>query len=171
MRYVLAFFLPWLSLILQGKIGSGIICLIFTNHNYRLDSCLYMGFYGFKQDVCRQKNSYDYHGNEKSKLNPNSSKQFTAQHPSALRGLPTSNNYLLSEIPQIKICGDYFHLSPHFCGKYKSYLPHEYQKTKYAIQEFHYSIRELNTTPFATVAIIKQIYSPIQLSKKSICKS
>ncbi|AWG25099.1 YqaE/Pmp3 family membrane protein [Flavobacterium kingsejongi] len=28
MRYVLAFFLPWLSLILQGKIGSGIICLI-----------------------------------------------------------------------------------------------------------------------------------------------
>jgi uncharacterized membrane protein YqaE (UPF0057 family) len=28
MRYVLAFFLPWLSLILQGKIGAGIICLI-----------------------------------------------------------------------------------------------------------------------------------------------
>lgn len=28
MRYVLAFFLPWLSLISQGKIGSGIICLI-----------------------------------------------------------------------------------------------------------------------------------------------
>lgn len=28
MRYVLAFFLPWLSLMLQGKIGSGIICLI-----------------------------------------------------------------------------------------------------------------------------------------------
>lgn len=28
MRYVLAFFLPWLSLILQGKIGSGIICLL-----------------------------------------------------------------------------------------------------------------------------------------------
>lgn len=28
MRYVLAFFLPWLSLILQGKIVSGIICLI-----------------------------------------------------------------------------------------------------------------------------------------------
>lgn len=28
MRYVLAFFLPCLSLILQGKIGSGIICLI-----------------------------------------------------------------------------------------------------------------------------------------------
>jgi uncharacterized membrane protein YqaE (UPF0057 family) len=28
MRYVLAFFLPWLSLLLQGKIGSGIICLV-----------------------------------------------------------------------------------------------------------------------------------------------
>ncbi|NHN24947.1 YqaE/Pmp3 family membrane protein [Flavobacterium jejuense] len=28
MRYVLAFFFPWLSLILQGKILSGIICLI-----------------------------------------------------------------------------------------------------------------------------------------------
>jgi uncharacterized membrane protein YqaE (UPF0057 family) len=28
MRYILAFFLPWLSLILQGKIGSGIICLL-----------------------------------------------------------------------------------------------------------------------------------------------
>ncbi|UMY66454.1 MULTISPECIES: YqaE/Pmp3 family membrane protein [unclassified Flavobacterium] len=28
MRYVLAFFFPWLSLLLQGKIGSGIVCLI-----------------------------------------------------------------------------------------------------------------------------------------------
>jgi uncharacterized membrane protein YqaE (UPF0057 family) len=28
MRYVIAFFLPWLSLLLQGKILSGIICLI-----------------------------------------------------------------------------------------------------------------------------------------------
>lgn len=28
MRYVLAFFFPWLSLLLQGKIGSGIICLL-----------------------------------------------------------------------------------------------------------------------------------------------
>jgi len=28
MRYVIAFFLPWLSLFLQGKIFSGIICLI-----------------------------------------------------------------------------------------------------------------------------------------------
>lgn len=28
MRYVLAFFFTWLSLILQGKIGSGIICLL-----------------------------------------------------------------------------------------------------------------------------------------------
>jgi TM2 domain-containing membrane protein YozV len=28
MRYVLAFFLPWLSLIFQGKIGAGILCLI-----------------------------------------------------------------------------------------------------------------------------------------------
>jgi uncharacterized membrane protein YqaE (UPF0057 family) len=28
MRYILAFFLPWLSLILQGKILSGIICLM-----------------------------------------------------------------------------------------------------------------------------------------------
>jgi len=28
MRYVLAFFFPWLSLILQGKILSGIICLL-----------------------------------------------------------------------------------------------------------------------------------------------
>ncbi|HYG15498.1 MAG TPA: YqaE/Pmp3 family membrane protein [Bacteroidia bacterium] len=28
MRYVIAFFLPWLSLLLQGKIGAGIICLI-----------------------------------------------------------------------------------------------------------------------------------------------
>lgn len=28
MRYVLAFFFPWLSLMLQGKVGSGIICLI-----------------------------------------------------------------------------------------------------------------------------------------------
>jgi uncharacterized membrane protein YqaE (UPF0057 family) len=28
MRYVLAFFLPWLSLLLQGKILSGIICLL-----------------------------------------------------------------------------------------------------------------------------------------------
>ena len=28
MIYVLAFFFPWLSLMLQGKIGSGIICLI-----------------------------------------------------------------------------------------------------------------------------------------------
>ncbi|WP_072943928.1 YqaE/Pmp3 family membrane protein [Flavobacterium granuli] len=27
MRYVIAFFLPWLSLILQGKILSGVICL------------------------------------------------------------------------------------------------------------------------------------------------
>ncbi|MFL9844638.1 YqaE/Pmp3 family membrane protein [Flavobacterium rhizosphaerae] len=28
MRYVIAFFFPWLSLFLQGKIISGIICLI-----------------------------------------------------------------------------------------------------------------------------------------------
>lgn len=28
MRYVVAFFFPWLSLLLQGKIISGIICLI-----------------------------------------------------------------------------------------------------------------------------------------------
>ena len=28
MRYILAFFLPWLSLMLQGKIGAGIVCLI-----------------------------------------------------------------------------------------------------------------------------------------------
>lgn len=28
MRYVIAFFFPWLSLFLQGKIGSGIICLL-----------------------------------------------------------------------------------------------------------------------------------------------
>lgn len=28
MRYLLALFLPWLSLILQGKIFSGILCLI-----------------------------------------------------------------------------------------------------------------------------------------------
>lgn len=28
MRYVIAFFLPWLSLMLQGKIVSGIICLL-----------------------------------------------------------------------------------------------------------------------------------------------
>lgn len=28
MRYVIAFFFPWLSLILQGKIGAGILCLI-----------------------------------------------------------------------------------------------------------------------------------------------
>ncbi|MEP2669067.1 MAG: YqaE/Pmp3 family membrane protein [Cyclobacteriaceae bacterium] len=27
MRYVLAFFLPWLSLMFQGKIGAGIVCL------------------------------------------------------------------------------------------------------------------------------------------------
>ncbi|WP_413998018.1 YqaE/Pmp3 family membrane protein [Flavobacterium sp. W1B] len=27
MRYLIAFFLPWLSLLLQGKILSGIICL------------------------------------------------------------------------------------------------------------------------------------------------
>ncbi|MFV5685794.1 YqaE/Pmp3 family membrane protein [Flavobacterium sp. GB2R13] len=28
MRYVLVFFLPWLSLLLQGKIVSGIFCLV-----------------------------------------------------------------------------------------------------------------------------------------------
>ena len=28
MRYVVAFFFPWLSLLLQGKILSGIICLL-----------------------------------------------------------------------------------------------------------------------------------------------
>ena len=28
MRYVLAFFFPWLSLLLQGKILSGFICLL-----------------------------------------------------------------------------------------------------------------------------------------------
>ncbi|MFL9838375.1 YqaE/Pmp3 family membrane protein [Flavobacterium sp. ST-75] len=28
MRYVIAFFFPWLSLFFQGKILSGIICLI-----------------------------------------------------------------------------------------------------------------------------------------------
>lgn len=28
MRYVIAFFFPFLSLFLQGKIGSGIVCLI-----------------------------------------------------------------------------------------------------------------------------------------------
>lgn len=28
MRYILALFLPWLSLMFQGKIGAGIICLI-----------------------------------------------------------------------------------------------------------------------------------------------
>jgi uncharacterized membrane protein YqaE (UPF0057 family) len=28
MRYVVAFFLPWLSLLLQGKILAGIVCLI-----------------------------------------------------------------------------------------------------------------------------------------------
>ena len=28
MRYVLALFLPWLSLMFQGNVGAGIICLI-----------------------------------------------------------------------------------------------------------------------------------------------
>lgn len=28
MRYLLALFLPWLSLILQGKVFSGILCLV-----------------------------------------------------------------------------------------------------------------------------------------------
>lgn len=28
MRYVIAFFFPWLSLFMQGKIGSGILCLL-----------------------------------------------------------------------------------------------------------------------------------------------
>jgi uncharacterized membrane protein YqaE (UPF0057 family) len=28
MRYVVAFFVPWLSLMLQGKILSGIVCLL-----------------------------------------------------------------------------------------------------------------------------------------------
>lgn len=28
MRYVIAFFLPWLSLLLQGKILSGVVCLL-----------------------------------------------------------------------------------------------------------------------------------------------
>ncbi|AWH87056.1 YqaE/Pmp3 family membrane protein [Flavobacterium album] len=28
MRYVIAFFFPWLSLFLQGKIMSGFICLV-----------------------------------------------------------------------------------------------------------------------------------------------
>ncbi|KGO91285.1 YqaE/Pmp3 family membrane protein [Flavobacterium subsaxonicum] len=28
MRYVIAFFFPWLSLFLQGKLISGIVCLI-----------------------------------------------------------------------------------------------------------------------------------------------
>ena len=28
MRYVVAFFLPWLSLMFEGKIGAGIICLL-----------------------------------------------------------------------------------------------------------------------------------------------
>ncbi|WNM17977.1 YqaE/Pmp3 family membrane protein [Flavobacterium capsici] len=28
MRYVIAFFFPWLSLLLQGKILSGILCLL-----------------------------------------------------------------------------------------------------------------------------------------------
>ncbi|MHA3789141.1 YqaE/Pmp3 family membrane protein [Flavobacterium hauense] len=28
MRYVIAFFFPFLSLMLQGKIGSGLLCLI-----------------------------------------------------------------------------------------------------------------------------------------------
>ena len=28
MRYVIAFFLPWLSLLLQGKLLSGLICLL-----------------------------------------------------------------------------------------------------------------------------------------------
>ena len=28
MRYILALFLPWLSLMLQGKVGAGIVCLI-----------------------------------------------------------------------------------------------------------------------------------------------
>lgn len=28
MRYVIALFLPWLSLMFQGKIGAGIICLL-----------------------------------------------------------------------------------------------------------------------------------------------
>ncbi|AXG73492.1 YqaE/Pmp3 family membrane protein [Flavobacterium arcticum] len=28
MRYVIAFFFPWLSLFLQGKIISGLLCLI-----------------------------------------------------------------------------------------------------------------------------------------------
>lgn len=28
MRYVIAFFFPWLSLMLQGKILSGVICLL-----------------------------------------------------------------------------------------------------------------------------------------------
>ncbi|MDP4933394.1 MAG: YqaE/Pmp3 family membrane protein [Salibacteraceae bacterium] len=28
MRYVLAFFLPWLSLMMQGKIFAGIVCLV-----------------------------------------------------------------------------------------------------------------------------------------------
>lgn len=28
MRYILALFLPWLSLMFQGKIGAGIVCLL-----------------------------------------------------------------------------------------------------------------------------------------------
>lgn len=28
MRYVIAFFFPWLSLLLQGKVGSAILCLV-----------------------------------------------------------------------------------------------------------------------------------------------
>lgn len=28
MRYVVAFLFPWLSLMFQGKIGSGLICLL-----------------------------------------------------------------------------------------------------------------------------------------------
>lgn len=28
MRYVIAFLLPWLSLMFQGKIGAGLVCLI-----------------------------------------------------------------------------------------------------------------------------------------------
>lgn len=36
-----------------------------------------------------------------------------------------------------KICADYFYLSPHFCGKYKTESPHLYKKQSMQFGNFN----------------------------------
>jgi len=53
MRYVLAFFFPWLFLFLQAKIGAGNCVFVVAINFYRLVAGVYLGGHVVEQHVCR----------------------------------------------------------------------------------------------------------------------